>query len=866
MTISSKHFKKVLLSSLVTSVLSSSFIASNVKAADPVQPVISSHFKSILTIDGKQFKDLNGNTSLDPYEDWRLPTNQRVADLITRMTLADKAGLMQITSLPTVLEGTTGLKDFVNNRRIHYLIIRDNPSAFDLATRANTYQEVAEATSLGIPLVLTSNPRNYVIEDAEFGKIEASGKFSTWPGPLGLAATGDLPLIRDFAEIARKEWRTSGIQKMYGPQVEVVTEPRWRRINESFGEGTELNAGIARELVLGFQGQKIGSDSVALTAKHFPGDGPLIRGLDPHREIGRWTQYPTAGSLFKYQLPPFQAAVDAGVSSIMSFYNSPSNSLSADQLPKEMWYSETQQFEEVAGAYNKGILTDLLRTKMGFTGYVNTDSGPLTSTDYGVHDLTIEQKFAKAIKAGASIFSDNNNPSGLISAVNQGLIQEQDLTPSLTHLLTEMFNLGLFENPYTNPTEAQAIASSPVSQARADEAQRKSVTLLRNNKGLLPLTDANLATTKLYVEVFNGSKSADQTAALKDLIAKDPSVKVVGTLAEANAALLWLRPKAYEYPDDSTVEIQLGTLTGIDVDKVKAIEAAVPTALVVNMTNPWVINEVEPGAAAVVATYNIKGDALLDVLRGRFNPTGHLPITVPANQDAVEKNASDVPGYAENFHYSYTNAVGDDYTFGFGLSYASASLTGNTSAPLGSTFSLNYGLNNISKSVTHGVYAQDLTLSFDPTQLEFVNAQSLKTGLSVVSKNVTEPGKVRILLASLGSSNAINADGNLLSIQFKAKSAAQTPPAVVSLAKIVLSDGKGNATQLGQVSQSLTISYTKYDLNGDGIVTISDLGLVAAAYGKKSSSADWAQFKLADVNNDGFVDIVDLASVAQAIN
>lgn len=634
-------------------------------AAGKKAPSVEAHVKPIIKIGQRQFRDLNANGKLDPYEDWRLSTKERVADILSRMSMEEKAGIMQITSL-----NTENINDYINNRHIRYLIIRDNPTAADLAKRANQYQEIAEATPLGIPLVFTSNPRNHINEQNEFGISEASGQFSTWPGTLGLAATRDLNLIRDFAEIARDEWRSAGIQKDYGYQIETATEPRWRRNSGTFGEDPELNAKIAKELVLGFQGEELSSKSVAQTVKHFPGDGAVVRGLDPHNEPGQYATYPTPGSLFKYQLPPFQAAIDAGVSSVMSYYNVPKNEGSAEQLPHELWQTDTQQFEEVAGAYNKTILTDLLRDRMGFKGYVNSDSGVLTNRDWGVHNLTIEEKFAKAIDAGTNIFSDNNDPSGLISAVNKGLIKEKDLDPSVSNLLTEMFNLGLFEDPYTDRAEAQAIASSAKSQARADEAHLKSITLLRNNKSMLPLTDEKIVNTKLYVEVFNGKNSAAQTEALKKKIAKeDPTVTIVSTLSEANAALVWLRPSPYELPDNSTVDIKLGTSTGIDVEKVKQIQAALPTALVINMTNPWVIDEVEPGAAAVIATYSVKSEALLDVLRGRFNPTGKLPITIPANQEAVEKNASDVPGYAEKFDYTYTNTVGDDYTFGFGLSY-----------------------------------------------------------------------------------------------------------------------------------------------------------------------------------------------------
>lgn len=673
----SKKFKKMVMLTLATSVLAATVAGSTFAAAPPDHsnaggkkaPSVEAHVKPIIKIGQSQFKDLNANGKLDRYEDWRLPTKMRVADLLPRMSMEEKAGIMQITSLGT---NSDVMNDYVNNRHIRFVIIRDNPTAEALASRANSYQKIAEATPLGIPLVFTSNPRNHINEQNQFGISEASGQFSTWPGTLGLAATGDIDLIRDFAEIARDEWRASGIQKAYGYQIETATDPRWRRISGTFGEDPTLNAKISRELVLGFQGEELSSKSVAQTIKHFPGDGAVLNGLDPHNEEGQWAVYPTEGSLLKFQLPPFQAAIDAGASSVMSYYNVPKNAGSAVQLPKELWYSETQQFEEVAGAYNKKIITDLLRGEMGFTGYVNSDSGVLTNRDWGVQDLTIEEKFAKAIDAGTNIFSDNNDPSGLISAVKKGLVDEKDLDPSVSLLLTEMFTLGLFEDPYTDPAEAQAIADSNESQARADEAHLKSITLLRNNEKMLPLTDQKVASTKLYVEVFAGNNSVARTTALKELIRKEePSLTIVDTLEEANSALVMLRPSAYENPVDlhAPVDIKLGTNTGINVDRVKEIQNKVPTALVINMNNPWVIDEVEPGAAAVVATYNVKGEALLDVLRGRYNPTGKLPITVPANQEAVDKNASDVPGYAESYDYTYTNEAGDDYTFGFGLSY-----------------------------------------------------------------------------------------------------------------------------------------------------------------------------------------------------
>ena len=627
-------------------------------------PSLDARAKQIIKEKGREFKDLNGNGTLDPYEDWRLSDEERAADLISKMTLEEKAGLMQITSL------RGDIPDLIENRNIRYLIIRDNPTAFELAERANTHQETAEATRLGIPLVFTSNPRNHVNPDLEFGISEAAGQFSSWPGSLGLAATNDLELIRDFAEIAQDEWRSAGIQKAYAYQLETATEPRWRRINGTFGESPDLHAAIAKELTLGFQGEELSSESVAQTVKHFPGDGAVMRGLDPHNEAGKWALYPTPGSLEQYQLPPFQAAIDAGTSSVMSYYNVPSNAMSADQLDIADWYAPGQQFEEVAGAYNKAIVTDLLRDRMGFTGYVNSDSGILTNRAFGVENLSTAERFAKAIDAGTSLFSDNNDPSDLIEAVNTGLVTEAELHPSVQLLLEEIFALGLFEDPYVDADLAQEIADDPASQARADEAHRKSIVLMRNDQQALPIADADVSSTKLFVEVVTGRDAHVQTAALKELITEqDPSVKLVDTIEEATAALVWVRPNVFEYPDNSTVEIELGDLTGVDVERVQQIEAAVPTILAVNLGNPWVLNAIEPGAAAVIGTFNVKAEALVDVIRGRFNPTGQLPISIPASQEAVELNASDVPGYAETFDYTYTNAAGDDYGFGFGLSY-----------------------------------------------------------------------------------------------------------------------------------------------------------------------------------------------------
>jgi beta-glucosidase len=679
-----KHIN-IVFAALLISVL----LASCAGGKGSEQPVLGTRSVSVIEKNGLQFKDLNKNGELDLYEDWRLTADERAEDLLSRMMLEEKAGLMHISSErrrgggvpgggafpgraagaePVMAAGSEPPRDavadvpedpfpvtvdYINNRHLRYLVIRDNIPASALAGRNNKYQELAEQSRLGIPIVFTSNPRNHVSR-IEFGIIEASGQFSLWPGQLGLAAAHDSSLIRRFAEIARKEWRASGIRKIYGYQVEVATEPRWRRINGTFGESPDLSAEYTWALVRGFQGPVINKESVVHTIKHFPGDGPVHLGLDPHGEAGQWAVYPTEGSLYKYHLPPFQAAFDAGVSSLMSFYNNPNNALSVPQL-------KGLPFEEVAGAYNKAIITDLPK-EMGFTGYVNTDSGILSGMAWGVQELSMEERYAKAVRAGSALFSDVNDPSPLISAVKKGLLSEEDLNPAVKSLLKEIFALGLFEDPYVDPDLAREVSEDPESQAIAYEAHKKSIVLLRNS-GTLPLSNNK----KVYIEAFSGNTSETATRSFKELVRK--SVTVVDRQSEADVAYVWVMPSTYEISAEEGVSINLDKNTGIDVKRIKEIESALPTVLIIDFSNPWIIKEIEPGAAAVLATFGVKGEALLDVIYGRFNPTGKLPFTIPKDQEAVKKNASDVPGYAEDFDYVYTDKNGNDYTFGFGISY-----------------------------------------------------------------------------------------------------------------------------------------------------------------------------------------------------
>ncbi|MBZ5750686.1 glycoside hydrolase family 3 protein [Metabacillus rhizolycopersici] len=638
------------------------------------QPEIEAANKGVLKVKGLQFRDLDGDKSLDTYEDWRNPVKKRVADLVSKMTLAEKAGLMLINTHTPIANPTDGRYVLDNDplivqKNMRYVIFRQTPTVDVIAKYTNQLQELGEASRLGIPVVVTSNPRNHASTD--YTNISASeGQHSFWPGPLGFAAAGDEEAVGEFSEIAAQEWRAAGIRKVYGYTADIATDPLWARIEDTFGEDPKVASDMIYNVIKGFQGDKLGTDSVAITVKHFPGGGARDNGLDPHFVEGKFNPYPTEGSMLKYHIPPFKAAIKADVSSIMPYYAYPSND-SADQgLP---WFSKDQQFEEVGFALNKAILDGFLRGKLGFKGYVNSDTGAVGNNAWGAEFLTPVEKVAKAINAGTDIISGSSDPSLIVKAVEQGLLKESVVNESVSLLLTEMMNLGLFEDPYVDPQHALDVVANPKAQELAYEAHLKSIVLLRNDNNLLPLNDAKLKNVKLYVEMFPGGTDGASTKGLIETIKKhDPTITITNKLEEATHAYIYVKPVQSNW--DNNPRITVGPETGItNVDRIISIQKAVPTITAVNMTNPWVLDQIEPNAAAFISTFGTKAEAIVDVIRGDFNPTGKLPFALPASMAAVDNEVGDVPSFApeEDASYAYLAKSGDAYAYNFGLSYDS---------------------------------------------------------------------------------------------------------------------------------------------------------------------------------------------------
>ncbi len=458
----------------------------------------------------------------------------------------------------------------------------------------------------------------------------------------------DLKLTREFAQTARQEWAAVGLRKGYMYMADIATEPRWQRVDGTFGEDANWAANMITEVILGFQGEKLGPTSVALTTKHFPGGAATKDGHDPHFEWGKNEVFP--GGMFQNNLIPFRAAIKAGTSSIMPYYSLPLGT----------------KYEEVAYAYNKGVIHGLLRKQLGFKGIVNSDTGPIDMMPWGVEDLSLNERYKKSLEAGINLYAGNADPSKLLETVRKGMVDKKLIDESVLLLLKEKFDLGLFENPYVDEEAAERIVGNARFAERAKIALRKSIVLLRNENKSLPLKSG----TKVYMETYQKRYAPAVTGAGDVFMpsGKDYPVQFVQTPEEADVTLLWVLPAAKPlFASDGSPLLLSLSKCAVDVGHINALTAKKPTILVVNYISPWVIDEVyndqtKDRFRGILATFGTTPDALLDVVTGRFKPTGKMPLTTPISEQAVDRQKEDVPGNKEGAGYAL-------FKFDEGLTY-----------------------------------------------------------------------------------------------------------------------------------------------------------------------------------------------------
>ncbi len=598
-----------------------------------------------LTQDGITFRDLNKNGKLDPYEDPRRPIEERVEDLLGQMTLEEKAGMMFQTMIGMNKNGTilekTGMwplpqtSDMIARRLMNHFNILEGTDPRHMAEWHNRIQKLAEQTRLGIPVTISSDPRHSFSHNPLAGMM--AGSFSQFPEPTGLAATRDVDLVQEFADIARQEYLAVGIRLALHPMADLATEPRWCRCNGTFGEDADLSAQMTAAYIRGFQGETLGKDSVACMTKHFPGAGPQKDGEDAHFPYGREQVYP--GNLFEYHLKPFETAFKASTAQIMPYYGMPVDT----------------PLEEVGFGFNKDVITGLLRGKYGFDGVVCTDWGLLTSMKilgrevmparaWGVEKLSTADRTQKALDAGVDQFGGEACPEVILQLVHEGMVNEERINQSVRRLLRDKFRLGLFDDPYLDVDAAERIIGQSEFRKVGELAQRKAVVLLKNEKQTLPLKNG----LKIYAENI-------EAEAIK------PYGEVVDHPSKANIAILRLNAPYEKRKGLMEGYFHAGKLDFKEPEKTRILNILnqVPTVVDIYLERPAVIPEIAEKSAALLANFGANDDALLDVIFGKFEPQGKLPFELPSSMEAVRKQKEDLPHDSEN----------PLFPFGHGLCY-----------------------------------------------------------------------------------------------------------------------------------------------------------------------------------------------------
>ncbi|MBQ8278981.1 MAG: glycoside hydrolase family 3 C-terminal domain-containing protein [Roseburia sp.] len=712
-------------------------------------PTVAVHNRGIIEQDGYFFRDLEGTGELLPYEDWRLDVETRVADLASRMSVREIAGLMMYSPhqmVPGLAFGpfryTYGGKSFeesgaapsdLNDQQLKFLsedgirhVLLTRFSDVDTVVNWNNkMQSYVESLPHGIPIAFSSDPRHGAGASAMEFKTEAND-VSKWPEGLGMAATFDPEICRKLGEVTAKEYRALGIAVALHPQIDLGTEPRWMRIEDTFGANPQLVTDFGKAYCDALQTTEgsvngWGTDSVCAMAKHWPGGGPCEGGRDAHYSFGKYAVYP--GDCFEQHLKPFLEGAfkldgpTGKVASIMPYYT-------------VSWGIDQKNGENVGNSYNHYIINDLLREKYGYDGVVCTDWGitddqapdvdDFGSRCFGVEHLTEAERHLRIIENGVDQFGGNSNIVPILEAYELGCAKHgeewmrQRFEQSAKRLLRNIFRCGLFENPYLVSEESQQIVGCKEYTDAGFVAQLKSVVMLKNN-GALPIKER----VKVYVpnRHINAKKNFFRMMdEAKDLPGASRAVieeyfEWVDTPEEADAALVFIEsplsdgyskaerekggngyvPVTLQYRPYTANAARECSIAGGDpreasnnrsyrgktntaanesdldlvIDAKKRLGDK-PVIAVVRMHHPMVMAELEPYADAILVDFGVTQKAICELVSGKAEPQGLLPVQLPIDMDEVEAHFEDMPLDMR----AYIDSAGHSYDFGYGLNWS----------------------------------------------------------------------------------------------------------------------------------------------------------------------------------------------------
>ena len=597
----------------------------------------------VLDIDGMTFRDLNKNNELDQYEDYRLDTAQRVEDLVSQMTLEEKVGTLfhpPVTINPDwmfrlyslFVDGGKLTESEIINQHINHFNLYGNPKPERLAKRLNNLQKIASRSRLGIPVTISSDPIHEVQNGGGVASFSLDG-FSKWPSQLGLAATQNPSLVKQFAEIAREEYLAVGIRTALHPMADLATEPRWARNFGTFGSDNVLSSKLTMAYMDGFQGEIIDSQSVMTMVKHFPGGGPQENGLDPHLFSGRNQIYP--GNMFDYHLKPFIDAINNNLAVIMPYYGVTVN----------------QTSENVAIGFNKDLLTTLLRNELGYKGVICSDWGIINGRHWGVGDLSIEERYIKAIDAGIDQFGGEKDTEVVVELIKKGLISSSRIDASVKRILKNKFELGLFDNPYVEVDQVRYLVNTERNIKFGREAQKQSMVLLKNESALPLKKNINI-----FLDGFD-TKNVLHGNVVSKIEDADVVISYVHTVFNGN------QPSGINRLTDNFLSSifpnQDLNFSSEILNRLSSFASKKPLIVVVDLNRPAILEKINELSSGLLATFGVHEEVVFETLFGDSAPTGKLPFEIPSSMKAVNEQLEDVPDDTRDPTFNH----------GFGLTY-----------------------------------------------------------------------------------------------------------------------------------------------------------------------------------------------------
>ena len=542
---------------------------------------------------------------------------QRVHALLDRMTLDEKIGQM---SQRHVGEGNSpdAVAEALRAGRVGSVI---NVVDVDVI---NELQRIAvEESRLGIPLLV--------------GRDVIHGFKTVMPIPLGQAASWNPALVTEAAAIAAREAATTGVNWTFAPMIDISRDPRWGRIAESLGEDAYLASTLAAAMVEGFQGEDLSAvGTIAACAKHFAGYGASESGRDYAT-----TNIPE-NEMRNVYLRPFHAAVDAGVSTLMTSFS---------------------DIDGVPGTANAFLLRQVLRKEWGFNGFVVSDWDSVRQLS--IHGLTAndEESAYEAITAGVDMeMHGDAYGKHLATLVDEARISEDLIDSAVASILRAKFALGLFEEPYTDPAKLPAIANKDALQT-AKRAALQSVVMLKNDNGALPLSADRLSSVavigpladapyeQLGTWIFDGDAELSVTPmhAIHSLVGNDVDVRYVRAMENSRSRASGSFDEAVQVARSSDVAILfLGeesilsgeahsradiSLPGAQAELVRRVRAAgKPVVAVILAGRPLTLSDIVDEVDAILFAWHpgtMGGPAIADLLFGVESPSGKLPATFP---------------------------------------------------------------------------------------------------------------------------------------------------------------------------------------------------------------------------------------------